>query len=54
MQLLKRTAVIPLAFALAFGALPLTGCDDGPAEDAGEKVDEAAKDAKRGVEDATD
>ena len=34
---------------------PLVGCKEkGPMEKAGEKVDEAGKDAKRAVKDATD
>lgn len=33
----------------------LVGCEkDGPAENLGEQVDEAAQDAKRKIEDATD
>jgi hypothetical protein len=40
---------------LAGFAAPLVGCKEkGPMEEAGEKVDEAAKDAKRAVKDATD
>tara|TARA_R110001592_G_scaffold363371_1_gene685524 strand:- start:135431 stop:135595 length:165 start_codon:yes stop_codon:yes gene_type:complete len=35
--------------------LGLSGCDqDGPVENFGEEVDEAAQDAKRKIEDATD
>jgi predicted small lipoprotein YifL len=38
---------------LALGAL--AGCEEkGPAEKAGEAIDEAAKDTKRAIEDATD
>jgi len=34
---------------------PMVGCKEkGPMEKAGEKVDEAAKDTKRAVKDATD
>ena len=38
------------------GALsPMMGCkEQGPLEEAGEKVDEAAEDVKRDVKDATD
>jgi hypothetical protein len=32
----------------------LAACDEGPAEEAGEAVDEAVDDAGRAVEDATD
>ena len=39
----------------SIGVFGLTACDnDGPAEELGEKVDEATQDAKRGIEDATD
>jgi hypothetical protein len=42
-----------MAFAIALPAL--AACDDkGPAERAGEKVDEAVKDTSRAIEDATD
>ena len=41
--------------ALAVSPLALSGCDqDGPAEKAGEKVDEAVQDTKRSVKDALD
>mgnify|MGYP003631018669 CR=1 FL=1 len=45
-----------LAFLLGTLAITgLTGCDkDGAMEEAGEEVDEAVSDAKRGIEDATD
>lgn len=41
---------------LAFLTGPIVACDfdQGPAEEAGEEVDEAVNDMKRGVEDATD
>lgn len=39
--------------ALSLGAV-LVGCDKGPAEDAGESIDEAVQDVQRNVEDATD
>jgi hypothetical protein len=32
--------------------LALTGCSEGPAEDAGEQLDEMVKDGKNAVEDA--
>jgi hypothetical protein len=44
--------LLPLLCALCLVTLP--ACDDGPAESAGEKVDEAVKDAGRAIEDATD
>ena len=47
-----------LVLALFLGTIAmsgLTGCEkDGPMEEAGEEVDEAFGDAKRGIEDATD
>lgn len=46
-----------LAAALALGlVLAVTGCgdDDGPAEEAGEKIDEAVEEAGDKVEEATD
>jgi hypothetical protein len=39
--------------ALSLGAL-LVGCDKGPAEEAGEDIDEAVQDVRRSVDDATD
>ena len=48
--------VAALWLMLATGGAMLSGCDenDGPLEQAGEKADEAIKDAERAVEDATD
>lgn len=48
----KLLQVLVLGASLGF----LVGCDnnEGPLEEAGEKVDEAAKDTKRAVKDATD
>ena len=44
-----------LMIMLATAVTPLIGCkEQGPMEEAGEKVDEAAKDTKRAVKDATD
>lgn len=45
-----------LAILLALGAtMPLVGCEkDGPAESAGEKMDEAYENSKDSVEDAMD
>jgi hypothetical protein len=43
------------AFLIVSAAPLLAACDDkGPAERAGEKIDEGVKDTKRAVEDATD
>ena len=39
--------LVPLSFVVA-------GCDDGPAENAGEAVDDAAEQAGDAAEDATD
>jgi hypothetical protein len=47
-----------IAFLLLLGIFSgagLAGCDsDGPMEDAGEELDEAAQDTKRAIDDATD
>ena len=45
-----------IALGIVVAGLGLTACDasDGPAEQAGEKVDEAIQDTKRAVDDATD
>lgn len=52
----ERTSVIGavvLMAILSFGML--TGCDDqGPAEEAGESVDESMRDAREGLDDAGD
>jgi hypothetical protein len=45
--LMAAAVAIPLAGVLA-------ACDDGPAEDAGEAVDDAADEAGDAAEDATD
>lgn len=46
---------ILLMLILAAYVTPMVGCKEkGPVEKAGEKVDEAAKDTKRAVKDATD
>ncbi|MDT8409278.1 MAG: hypothetical protein RQ741_06740 [Wenzhouxiangellaceae bacterium] len=48
------SALFALLFALGGGAV-LTGCEDkGPAEEVGEKIDEAAKEAGDKIEDAVD
>lgn len=44
-----------LMIMLATAVTPMIGCKEkGPAEEAGEKVDEAAEDVSRTVKDATD
>ena len=45
-----------MAVLMLGGVLSLAACDeaDGPAEQVGQAVDEAANDAKRAVQDATD
>lgn len=49
-----RNIVFWLFFSI-FSVSGLVGCDkDGPMENAGEELDEAGKDAKRAIEDATD
>ena len=51
----KRLLQFIMIGALALSPLALSGCDqDGPAEEAGEKIDEAVQDTKRGVKDALD
>jgi len=45
--LIGAAVLVPLAGVLA-------ACDDGPAEDAGEAIDETADEAGDAVEDATD
>ena len=52
-RILSSAALI--AGLVAISPLMLAGCDDkGPAEQVGEDIDEAANDAKRAIEDATD
>lgn len=53
---MKRLFARGLASLLMAGGLVLTGCEEqeGPAERAGEAVDEAVEDTKRAVDDATD
>lgn len=51
----KRLRSIALAFCLVFaGGGMLVGCDQGPAEEAGEEIDDAADDAGDAMDDATD
>lgn len=48
-----NTGILALLFALSGGIL--AGCDnDGPAEEAGENIDEAMEDAGDAIEDAGD
>ncbi|MCC5859537.1 MAG: hypothetical protein JJT90_15370 [Ectothiorhodospiraceae bacterium] len=51
-----RTAhAILLALLMGSGAISLAGCDDqGPAEEAGEQIDDAFEDAADSLEDAAD
>lgn len=43
---MTRTAeMLLIALLLGSGSLALTGCDEGPAEDAGEEIDDALDDA---------
>lgn len=48
-----KTWALVLFMVLGGGAF-LTGCDQGPAEEAGEEIDDAADDAGDAIEDATD
>lgn len=44
-----------LALMIGLGGLTLAGCDDsGPAEEAGESIDDTAEDTADGFDDATD
>jgi hypothetical protein len=47
-------SAIAAAVAMSFAIGGLAGCDKGPAERAGEKIDSAAKNAGEKVEDAGD
>ncbi|MES2500298.1 MAG: hypothetical protein V4570_07165 [Pseudomonadota bacterium] len=47
----NKFSIATLAFLLAIG---LTACEKGPAESAGEKMDNAAENAGDKIEDATD
>ncbi|CAA0102375.1 Uncharacterised protein [Halioglobus japonicus] len=54
MQFFSRK-LLALLLVGSFGLFALSACEqDGPAEELGEKVDEAAADAKRKLDDATD
>lgn len=48
---MNKLSVVVLAFLFAVG---LTACEKGPAEKAGERMDDAAEDAGDRIEDATD
>jgi len=51
----KKLTTILLAMLLGLGTLSLAACDnDGPAENAGENIDEATDDAQDSMEDAGD
>jgi len=53
----SKLRLTTLAIAASFGAAgfaTLPACDDGPAEDAGEKIDEAAEEIADEVDDAID
>tara|TARA_R110000868_G_scaffold61059_3_gene185695 strand:- start:3357 stop:3527 length:171 start_codon:yes stop_codon:yes gene_type:complete len=56
MRSLRKIPALALTVGLlTFPVVALTACDEkGPAEQAGEAVDEAVKDTKRAVEDAAD
>lgn len=41
----RAAELLLIALMLGTGSLALTGCDEGPAEDAGEEIDDALDDA---------
>jgi hypothetical protein len=43
-----------MGLAVLMPLVMLAGCDDGPAEDAGEAIDESAEEAGDAAEEATD
>ncbi len=50
-----RTWIFVLLMLLAFGTVGLAGCDDqGPAEEAGEEIDDTVEDIGDSIEDAGD
>lgn len=52
---MKTVHAILLALLMAFAAIGLAGCDDqGPAEEAGEQIDDAMEDAADSFDDAAD
>lgn len=48
-----RSRLLGAAVVMSLAAV-LTACDDGPAENAGEAIDETAEEAGEAAEDATD
>ncbi|WP_018874001.1 hypothetical protein [Thioalkalivibrio sp. ALJ16] len=54
-MLKSRLTTFLLALMLALGGAALAGCDNqGPAEEAGENIDEAMEDAGDAMDDASD
>jgi hypothetical protein len=51
---MKFNSVIAAAIALSFSVAGLTACEKGPAEKAGEKIDNAAKKVGEKMEEAGD
>ncbi len=56
MSNLNHKVLLPFFLGIVLmSSAALTGCDsEGPAEEAGEKIDESVNDAKRAVKDAAD
>jgi predicted small secreted protein len=50
----SRLTILMLALMMALGSVTLAGCDQGPAEEAGEEIDEAVEETGDAVEEATD
>ena len=51
----SRLTVLMLALMMALGSVTLAGCENqGPAEEAGENIDEAVEETGDEVEDASD
>ncbi|TGG92958.1 hypothetical protein E4656_12625 [Natronospirillum operosum] len=48
-----RASALAILLALGAGGM-LTGCDDGPAEDAGEAIDDTFDDAEDSIDDTFD
>ena len=51
---MKFNSAIAVAFVLSFAVAGLAGCEKGPAEKAGEKIDDAAKKVGDKMEEAGD
>ena len=51
---MKLNSAIATAIVLSFAVAGLTACEKGPAEKAGEKIDDAAKNVGEKMEDAGD